>query len=998
MVSIQQFSPKDSALRTADNSAIQRLSGNETFLINDPQTAWEVESGSLGIFVVSWEKDGPTGPRRYLFTVNTHELLLGCKPRDYGLIAIAFEPTTLRPVPKTCTQANSTISAYQSDKLADWVNHFSEISGFLQPATATTANQAEYISLQAGQIYLTEEKLTWVKIKESDRPSTACWLGRPTAEISPQTGFFPMGKSSWLRANEALELHSFSVGNDSSERVDGTVDPEIFATETFDIETFHLETFHLETFHLETFHQYALDLIEEIITEQTQTDFQQFQQRQQLNQQTATKTIEGLISLIKPKDESYLAAETPLLVAAGAVGHALGIKISPPQSSENLQQVKEPLEAIARASKLRLRQILLRGEWWKQDSGPMLAYTQDDQLPMALLPVKDNRYECFDPVTKTREPITEQIANRFNPRAFVFYRPLPEGKLNAWTLLKFAFHGHGRDIWMVVGTGIVMSLLGMAIPQATAVLIDDAIPYGNRSLLIQIGLVLLAVAFGRSCFQFAQAIAAMRLETSSDITLQAAVWDRLLKLHPSFFRDFSTGDLQARVSSINAIRSRLSGTALDALLSGAFALLNLGLLFYYSSSLAILALFVAILVMGVTLISGVLLLKKQRPLLALDGEIYGLMVQLINGVSKLRMAGAEPRAFAQWGQKYQQQLRLDASTQKLEDAVAVFNTAMPTLTAIGLFGLATTLVNLAGMSGLSSGQFLAFNAAFSIFIIGATSLSQTAIEVLGVIPLWMRSQPILAATPEVDTQKADPGRLAGRICLDHVTFRYREDGPLILDDVTIETHPGEFIALVGPSGSGKSTVLRLLLGFESPQSGTLYYDNQDVCGLDITAVRRQLGVVLQNGRINAGTLFENISGGALITLDDAWKAARMAGFAEDIQSFPMEMHTVISEGGGNLSGGQRQRLMIARALALNPKILLFDEATSALDNRTQAIVSKSLDQLNVTRIVVAHRLSTIRSADRIYVIKSGRVVQQGSFDQLADQKGVFQELIKRQSA
>ena len=662
---------------------------------------------------------------------------------------------------------------------------------------------------------------------------------------------------------------------------------------------------------IELFHRHALTIIKEIISERTQRDLQQFQNRQQLNEKTAESTLKGLASLLQTEDDSYLVAQTPLLVAAGAVGHALGVNVSEPNDSEDLQKVKEPLEAIARASQLRLRQILLRGAWWKQDSGPMVVYTREDQQPMALLPVKNSQYELLDPITLKREAVTEAVANRLDPRAFIFYRPLPEGKLNALTLLKFASRGHRRDLWMILATGVVMSLLGMTIPQATAVLIDDAIPYGNESLLLQIGFALLAVAFGRACFQFAQAIAAMRIETSSDATLQAAVWDRLLKLHPSFFRDYATGDLQARVSSINTIRQKLSGTVLDAMLSGAFALLNLGLLFYYSAKLAVLALFVALIVVSVTIISGTLLLKKQRPLLALDGEIYGLMVQLINGVSKLRIAGAEPRAFAQWGQKYQEQLRLDTSTQKVEDAVDIFNTAMPTITSIGIFALATTLVNPTGREGISSGTFLAFSAAFGIFISGATSLSQIVIEVLEVVPLWMRSQPILAATPEVDTQKNDPGRLTGRICLDRVTFRYREDGPQILSDVTVDAYPGEFIALVGPSGSGKSTVLRLLLGFETPQSGTVYYDNQDVCGIDIAAVRRQLGVVLQNGRINAGSLFENISGGALITLDDAWRAAEMAGFADDINSFPMGMHTVISEGGGNLSGGQRQRLMIA---------------------------------------------------------------------------------------
>ncbi|MGD1898462.1 MAG: NHLP bacteriocin export ABC transporter permease/ATPase subunit [Phormidesmis sp.] len=963
MVSTRLFSANEFSQLSSKQ---RELSGNETFPLNQPNNIWQVDAGTVGIFAVTWKNGEPTGPRHYLFTVNAGEVMMGCVPAAYGLIAIAFEPTTLSILNKPRNLAKTTT----------WFNHFSQIVGFPVPATPIEPSTAKHLSLSSHQRYGPEQQMVWIQIKEHEKENKkesrkALWISDKAAKLTARAGVFPLGTGTWIEAGTELEL------------------------QVFDAEDLECSKHILQG--IEQFHRFALTAIETIIRDKNKNNFQQFQQRQQLNQQTAQTTLKCLASLLQPEDDGYLSAKTPLLVAAGAVGHELGVAISPPGDSENLQTVKEPLEAIARASQLRLRQILLRGQWWTQDSGPMVAYTREDQTPVALLPVKNNRYELLNPIALEKTPVTEDIANRLDPRAFVFYKPLPEGKLNAWTLLKFAFYGHQRDLWMILATGLAMSLLGMAIPQATAVLIDDAIPYGNETTLIQLGAALLAIAFGRTCFQFAQAIAAMRIETSSDAVLQAAVWDRLLKLHPSFFRDYATGDLQARVSSVNAIRRKLSGTALDAILSGAFALLNLGLLFYYSTRLAILALFVALLVVSVTLISGVLLLKKQRPLLELDGEIYGLMVQLINGVSKLRIAGAEPRAFAQWGEKYRRQLQLDASTLRLEDAVDVFNTAMPTLTAIGMFGLATTLVSATG-DGLSSGTFLAFNAAFAIFISGATSLSQTVIEVLEVVPLWMRSQPILTATPEIDAQKADPGRLTGRICLDSVTFRYREDGPLILKDVTVEAHPGEFIALVGPSGSGKSTVLRLLLGFETPQSGTVYYDNQDVTGLDIAAVRRQLGVVLQNGRINTGSLFENISGGALITLDDAWKAAEMAGFAEDINSFPMGMHTVISEGGGNLSGGQRQRLMIARALALNPNILLLDEATSALDNRTQAIVSESLDTLNGTRIVVAHRLSTIRNADRIYVIKAGRVVQQGSFDELAEQDGVFKQLIKRQMA
>jgi ABC-type bacteriocin/lantibiotic exporter with double-glycine peptidase domain len=291
---------------------------------------------------------------------------------------------------------------------------------------------------------------------------------------------------------------------------------------------------------------------------------------------------------------------------------------------------------------------------------------------------------------------------------------------------------------------------------------------------------------------------------------------------------------------------------------------------------------------------------------------------------------------------------------------------------------------------------LAFNVAFGSFVTGATSLSNSLLTILDVTVLWKRAQPILDAKLEVDETKSDPGRLAGKVVVDHLSFRYQEEGAQILDDVSFMAEPGEFIALVGPSGSGKSTLLRLLLGFETPQSGKITLDGQDLAGLNLQAVRRQLGVVMQNGKLTAGSIFDNIAAGALLSLDDAWEAARNAGLEADIQSFPMGMHTVISEGGSNLSGGQCQRLLIARALALQPRILLFDEATSALDNRTQAIVSTSLEKLRVTRITIAHRLSTIRNADRIYVLQAGRVVEQGSFDTLIQQRGTFYQLMVSQ--
>lgn len=332
-------------------------------------------------------------------------------------------------------------------------------------------------------------------------------------------------------------------------------------------------------------------------------------------------------------------------------------------------------------------------------------------------------------------------------------------------------------------------------------------------------------------------------------------------------------------------------------------------------------------------------------------------------------------------------------TQRIEDYLAVINAVLPTLSSGCLFLFFVLLTDRAAELS-TTGRFLAFNTAFGVFVAGATSLSESAIRTLEIVALWERAKPILAAQLEVDDSKATPGRLCGQLALDHITFSYRNDEP-VLKDVSLNAEPGEMIALVGPSGSGKSTVLRLLLGFETPQVGQVYYDGQDLQGLDFYAVRRQLGVVLQNSRLNTVSVFENIASSNPIAIDQAWEAARMAGIANEIAAMPMGMHTIVSEGGTNLSGGQRQRLLIARALVSQPQILLFDEATSFLDNRTQAIVSESLDKLKVTRVVVAHRLSTIRNADRIYVLEAGRVVQQGSFEQLA-QEGLFARLMQRQ--
>ncbi|MGB3493298.1 MAG: NHLP bacteriocin export ABC transporter permease/ATPase subunit [Elainellaceae cyanobacterium] len=960
---------------------VKHVTGHDPLVLNDPMTAWRVGAGAIAIFAVPVIEGEPVGERRYLFTVESGETLFGYPPdverTNLGFLAVPLEPTDLTPVDLAFDAATPDLATLKQ-WANSWIQKLSQVEGWGKVPSVAEPPDTHYVSLPAEKVFVPhEEEVLWVKMQEG----TTYWMGNPDFPVARETGCFPVSNGAYLVTDAEVEF---------------------FARDTYKVKSKIIVVKGIAQLH-----RYFLAAIAQIQQAEREQLTRRYYQRQALNQRVTETTLQRLATVLHFEDDDYLHADEPLMVAAGAVGKALGVTIEPPLQSENKHRVKEPIEAIARASRLRLRQILLRPGWWQRDGGPILAYTRADHHPVALLPTKGNGYEMLDPVANaqsngglptTRVRVDEAIAQALDPVAFVFYRPLPDHKLQAWDLLRFTLQNRRPDLWMLLLTGVAATLMGMVVPQATAILVDTAIPYGNGSLIYQMGFGLLAAAFGGAAFQFAQGIASMRLETHSDTTLQTAVWDRLLKLRTSFFRQYSVGSLNSRVSGISAIRRTLSGTALQSIFAGFFALLNLGLLFYYSASLAFLGLIVALVVMVFTVITGIILIQRHRPLLALDGELYGLLVQLVNGVPKLRMAGAEERAFAYWGEKYVTQLRLLLSTQRIDDTIDVFNTVIPVLSSVALFWLASTLMGPTGNTGLTTGTFLAFNVAYGTFIGGAASLSNSVLDVLEVVPQWQRSQPILDAEPEVSADKADPGRLTGKIFVDRATFRYREDGPLILDDVTIEAEPGEFIALVGPSGSGKSTIFRLLLGFETPQSGTVYFDGQDLAGLDVSAVRRQLGVVLQNGRINAGTIFENISGGALISMDEAWEAAEMSGFADDVRAMPMNLHTLVSEGGGNLSGGQRQRLVIARALALKPRILLLDEATSALDNRTQAIVSHSLEQMNVTRVVVAHRLSTIRKADRIYVLEAGQVVQSGSFDELSQQPGLFAQLIQRQQA
>lgn len=698
--------------------------------------------------------------------------------------------------------------------------------------------------------------------------------------------------------------------------------------------------------------------------------------------------------------EAAQALEAPVVSACQALGRQLGIKIKAPRGFVPTADLLRDVGLLCRASGVRFREVSLNGQWWKQDNGPLLGFriAKDESqppVPVVLLR-RGGGYRVQDAEGGGMQPLTRTLAAELSATAVVFYRPFPHRALSWRDLLWFGLFDTRRDVVTVVGIGAATGLLALVIPVATGILFDTIIPGAQKHQLYQMAALLITASVVTFLISLSSSAAMLRMEGRMEASIQSAVWDRLLSLPVRFFKQYNSGDLVERSLAINQIRKMLTGAVVNSMLSGIFSIFSFLLLFKYSLRLALAATGLALVAGAVSILSGWLQRRYAWRSYEISGKISGQVLETMNGIAKLRMAGAESQAFARWAELFAGERRIAVNSSRVTTAVGMFNAVFPTITGAVIFYFGLKLME--GNAGLTPGSFVAFYTAFGQFLAAALGLSNTAISVIGILPAYRRATPILEAIPEVGGNKVAPGRLRGNIDVSRVTFRYNEDLPLVLNDVSFQIKPGEFVAFVGASGSGKSTMFRLLLGFEKAESGFIYYDGMDLDEMDPQELRRQMGVVLQNGRVLSGDIFTNIVGSAPLTEQDAWAAARSAGLDRDIEAMPMKMHTVLSEGGGGLSGGQRQRLLIARAIVHRPRMLLFDEATSALDNQTQAIVSESLEKLNATRIVIAHRLSTIMHADRIFVFDAGRIVQQGSYAELMEQDGPFRELASRQIA
>jgi len=705
------------------------------------------------------------------------------------------------------------------------------------------------------------------------------------------------------------------------------------------------------------------------------------------------KALNQAAAVVDP--EATITTKIPSVTeAVRAVGKALGCKVE--ESPRQRADMKGQLEDILNHNGFYARDVVLSGRWFEDDSGPLLGFMENSgagKEAVALLPGKKG-YDMLSPETGRKEPVTEEIAALFAEKGMQLYPPLPPGELGPLKLTLHSLKGCGRELTMVVIMGLLGGLAGFGIPMAMSATVDKVISNGEHGMLGQIVFGLLMLVMGSATFELTKNAAMLRVETRAQISLQASMFGRLLKLPVDFFKKFPAGDLSNRVMAVDGIRQTLSGTMLVTLLSSTFALTNLGLLAVYSWQLSLAVFTILLVTLFFTYMIMKAQMKFQTKVQNVIGKLAGLELQLITGINKLRAAGAETNAFARWMENFSELRKITYSIGKGTNVVTVYSTGLPLFSSLMVFGLFV----LTGMyMDLSLGSFLCFNSAMGQLTGAVASLASVGVSLIFIKPMYQRAKPILDAKPETHAALEDPGRLNGAVEAVNVSFAYEGARQPSLRGVSFKAAPGEFVAIVGPSGSGKSTLLKLLLGFHQPGSGAVLFDGKPMRRLDPIKVRRQIGSVIQNGDLIQGNIYFNIMGASSdASEEDAWEAAGLAAVDEDIRNMPMGMHTFVPHGGSTFSGGQKQRIMIARALSKKPKIFLLDEATSSLDNTSQAQVMSNLRHINATRIVVAHRLSTIEDADRIYVMHQGQVAEFGTFAELMEKKGLFSKLASRQ--
>ena len=957
------------------------VGANQPILLDDPARAFYVEQGHLDIFAVEVENGEPTNRSPFVGRVPAGALAFGApvlEPAADGSSVVLQAIPARRAALVECDRAGlADAENFDLDVtiwIDDWIFRLSE---FMVRGRRPVSRDVRLLEADpdvpcpaASVLSAHHEDVLWVW---ADRPLR--FIGR--ADLVLDAGaLLPLSERNWFELDTAAAVSAIHT---PTAVVTGRLWP---AFDRFSLLTLRCSRI--------------------LSQEQLETARARHGRADRTRRDTTAMMSRALGGVLHPTGAGAGAASrtgrTPLQAAVGLVADALGIEIDVPAGMTDPGDALQAVAAVARRSGMRSRRIALASGWWRR-GGPSfvgLELTDDGERPVAVLSNRSGIYHAVDPARGETTEVDGERAARLGRSGVVLYAPIPDRVHSGPALLRDAVRGCERDLWTVAAMGVAGASIALLTPVLTGRLLAQVIPRVDTPMWIAMLGALLLGALGSAAFEVVRALAMLRIEGRLDERVQAAVWIRLLSLPVPFFRNYTAGDLADRANGISLIRHLLTGATATAVVGGVFSVFSYALLFYYSWRLALVASLLVALLVGATWLLARAQMRHHRAAFRLQGAIDGLVFQMILGVSKLRIAHAEHFALARWAERYAEQKRETLAGRRWAAGQHTVNAMFPALASLGLFAFIWYQLLEGGMQPAFDLQaFLSFNAAFGQFAAALTGLTAAWTTVVAALPLFERAQPILDARPET-VAGGHLHEVSGDLEFANVVFRYLPDLPNAVDGVSFHIRQGDYVAFVGPSGSGKSTVYRLMLGFEQPDAGAVFLDGHDMANLDLPAVRSQMGVVLQTGQVLADSIFKNIASTAPLTMDGAWAAARAAGLADDVEAMPMGMHTMLPEGGGGLSGGQKQRLLIARALAHKPRILLLDEATSALDNRTQAQVQASLKKLSVTRVMIAHRLSTVQDVDRIFVMDKGRIVESGRYDELMARDGAFAALARRQ--
>ena len=942
--------------------------GNRPLRLDDPNTAWIVEQGTVDVFAVEYESDRTASTFKHMIRARRGRLLFGENAGDSGLrlVAKGLPGAMVRPAPLAELLERlreETADTALTEQVDAWVHEFAEaIARDIDPRPRADSLLGTESATTVSGVVSSERGVVWL----DGRGAQAAYLGTEEAGSGP-SGAMPVSPGTWVTLPEPAKVEGLSSAD--------------------------MSPADLLLLHLPEFHRLALaaESLNRLLLLADETNLQRDRTTWRRSDKAASR--DRLFSVIDDFRQEY-DASSGLVAALQIVCAYEGIPLRAPETA----QEKEDLDALLTASGLRARSVRLEEEdrWWYGDSGAIIASRKDDGQPVALLPGRLGWYRCVDPLSGESRRVTARAAAGFDAEAVMVYRPLPtDRQVGPSDLLRLACRNQMQDFVQVMLAGTAAGAVMLFPAAALGLLADTLIPSGEPGRLVHLTGLLLLAAIVTGFLNMLRGTAMMRIEGRAATRIVSGVWDRLLRLRAKFFRRFTAGDLSTRAMTFLTMRDQVSAVASGAILSVLFLLPTFALVFLYNTALGWLCLVLGIVTLGLTVALGAIQIKHHRRRFAAARALAGHLFQLINGVGKLQATGAEPSAYAWWARQYRDQKLAEIGISRPSEHLASIAYSIPALWTAALIVVALAQ----DPAQLAVGDFLVVYAASMMFVGSLAVVGVSAEAITALIPAGEQSREIMEALPEDGAREGTVTRLHGDLVFDRISFRYSETGPLILDDVTIHARSGEFIAIVGESGSGKSTLMRLALGLETPSSGTVYYDGHDLARLNPDSVRRQLGIVMQENSLLSGTVMDNINGvDASLTLDDAWRAAGQAAVADDIAEMPMGMHTPMGGTGSTFSGGQQQRIRIAAALVRRPSILFLDEATSWLDAKSQALTMEGIERANATRIVIAHRISTIRHASRIYVLQAGKVVQQGTFEQLSESDGLFRRFVERQSA